>query len=118
MRITNEMVQQKLAELQFKEVSVSLSEFIHTSEKEQDSYQAFLYRILSFEAKRREDNKVLKRLKLASFPYQKTLEDFRIEEQQSLSSKQLNQLRELTWLEQAYNLILLGPPGVGKTHLA
>ena len=118
MRITNEMVQQKLAELQFKEVSVSLSEFIHTSEKEQDSYQAFLYRILSFETKRREDNKVLKRLKLASFPYQKTLEDFRIEEQQSLSTKQLNQLRELTWLEQAYNLILLGPPGVGKTHLA
>ncbi|NGY85413.1 hypothetical protein F6Y05_04005 [Bacillus megaterium] len=41
MRITNEMVRQKLAELQFKEVSVSLSEFIHTSEKEQDSYQAF-----------------------------------------------------------------------------
>ena len=35
-----------------------------------------------------------------------------------LSKKQLTQLRELIWLEQAYNLILLGPPGVGKTCLS
>ncbi|MCM3360350.1 ATP-binding protein, partial [Psychrobacillus sp. MER TA 171] len=35
-----------------------------------------------------------------------------------LSERQLTQLQEINWLEQQYNLILLGPPGVGKTHLA
>lgn len=45
-------------------------------------------------------------------------DEFDITEQKSLSLKKLNQLRELLWLEQAYNLILLGPPGVGKTHIA
>ncbi|KRI70488.1 ATP-binding protein, partial [Acinetobacter baumannii] len=71
-----------------------------------------------FEIQRREENKITKRLKLAAFPYHKTLDEFSIEEQQSISMRQLKQLRELTWLEQTYNLVLLGPPGVGKTHLA
>ncbi|OIJ16789.1 hypothetical protein BKP45_21005 [Anaerobacillus alkalidiazotrophicus] len=42
--------------------------------------------------------------------------EFNLKEQKSLSSKQLNRLKDLTWIEQLYNLILLGPPGV--THLA
>lgn len=56
-----------------------------------------------------------RRLKQAAFPEHKTLEEFNVNEQESLSKKQLKQLKELQWLEQAYNLILLGPPGVGKT---
>ena len=59
-----------------------------------------------------------RRLKWARFPYQKTLLEFSIEAQNSLSERQLTQLQEINWLEQQYNLILLGPPGVGKTHLA
>jgi DNA replication protein DnaC len=53
-----------------------------------------------------------------AFPEYKPLDDFDLSEQQSLSKKQLKQLQELIWLEQAYNLILLGPPGVGKTCLS
>ncbi|MBP2258681.1 DNA replication protein DnaC [Virgibacillus campisalis] len=59
-----------------------------------------------------------KHLKWAKFPYQKSLDEFDLHEQRSLSSKQLKQLQELTWLEQTFNLVFLGPPGVGKTHLA
>ncbi|MEQ8198458.1 MAG: ATP-binding protein, partial [Clostridiaceae bacterium] len=59
-----------------------------------------------------------KRLKQACFPQHKTLDEFDIADQQSLSTVQLKQLRELIWLENIYNLILLGPPGVGKTFLA
>ena len=57
-------------------------------------------------------------MKVAKFPYYKTLDEFKIAEQQSLSTRQIEQLKELTWLEQQYNMILLGPPGVGKTHIA
>ena len=57
-------------------------------------------------------------MKWAKFPYQKALDEFQIDEQKSISSRQIKQLKELNWLEQQYNLILLGPPGVGKTHIA
>jgi DNA replication protein DnaC len=66
----------------------------------------------------REAKQIERYLKWVSFPFQKTLSEFNLTEQESLSNKQLDQLKELTWLEQCYNIILLGPPGVGKTHLA
>lgn len=54
-------------------------------------------------------------MKWAHFPYVKSLSEFNLEEQTALTGRQLTQLAELNWLEQQYNLILLGPPGVGKT---
>src|SRR5699024_12861395 len=83
-----------------------------------DTYASFLFNIMSYEQQRREEKKIERHLKWATFPYHKTLDQFYLNEQESISKKQFNQLQELLWIEQLYNLILLGPPGVGKAHLA
>lgn len=82
------------------------------------SYEKFLEKILRCEIKGREEKRFERRLKHASFPEYKTLDEFDLNEQLSLSKRQFNQLKELSWIEQGYNLILLGPTGVGKTFLS
>lgn len=76
-----------------------------------DQLQMIGRKIKNEEQKRREEKKIERHLKWATFPYHKTLEQFDIHEQDSLSQKQFNKLKELIWIEQIYNLILLGPPG-------
>lgn len=88
------------------------------AENQSWTYQEFLREILTYEEKRREEKMIEKHLKLAKFPYQKKLDEFDLNELPSLSKRQLKQLQELSWLEQCFNLIFLGPPGVGKTHIA
>ncbi|WP_255414234.1 MULTISPECIES: ATP-binding protein [unclassified Sporosarcina] len=46
------------------------------------------------------------------------MENFRLEEQTAVGAKQLNVLKELTWIEECFTLIMMGPTGVGKTHLS
>ena len=48
----------------------------------------------------------------------KYIDDFDLSFQKSITSKQINRLVELEWIDRMFNLIFLGPPGVGKTHLA
>ena len=57
-------------------------------------------------------------MKGARFPFVKSLDEFDLNGQNVLTHRQLSQLRELSWLKQQYNLIVLGPPGIGKTHIA
>lgn len=61
---------------------------------------------------KREEKSIDRRMKWAKFPYHKTLKKLQVKEQNALIERQLTQLQELNWLEQQYNLILLGPPGV------
>ena len=58
------------------------------------------------------------RQKNARLPYMKTLDAFDFGFQRSVTKEQMLQLSDMTWVEQAYNICFLGPPGVGKTHLA
>ena len=100
------------------ETANELPDFLRKAEAHSWTYQEFLHELLSYEEISREKKMVEKHLKWARFPYQKSLDEFDLHEQRSLSSRQLRQLQELSWLEQTFNLIFLGPPGVGKTHLA
>lgn len=82
------------------------------------SYEAFLEFILDQEIKCRQQTARIKRIREAHFPYEKRLEELDFNFLKAISPKQANQLAELVWLKETYNIVLLGPPGTGKTHLA
>lgn len=60
----------------------------------------------------------LLRRRRANLPAEKTMDSFDFGFQRSVSKEQMLRLSDMTWVEQAYNVCFLGPPGVGKTHLA
>lgn len=111
-------IAQQMKQLKITEAATVIDKLLLEAEKHQLTYQQFLSKLLSYETTKREERQLDKRLKLAAFPELKSLDYFDFTKQKSLSKKQMNQLRELLWLEQAYNLIILGPPGVGKTFMA
>lgn len=66
----------------------------------------------------RTDKQNLIRRKRANLPNEKTIDGFDFGFQRSISKEQILRLSDMTWVEQAYNICFLGPPGIGKTHLA
>jgi len=76
--------------------------------------ELFLDKQLELKEQKAYDN----RLKLARFPYIKTLEEFDFGFQHSITNGQVQKLTDMTWVESAFNLMFLGPPGVGKTFLS
>lgn len=63
-------------------------------------------------------NAKAKLMKWAEFPQHFTLDQFKLEEQSAIGDKHLNVLKELSWIEERFTLIMMGPPGMGKTHLS
>jgi DNA replication protein DnaC len=82
------------------------------------NYRDFLTAALATEWQGRYQRSVESRLKQARFPWVKTLEQFDFDFQPSIDRKVLRELAGLSFVERAHNAVLLGPPGVGKTHLA
>ncbi|AKB53787.1 Mobile element protein [Methanosarcina barkeri MS] len=70
------------------------------------------------EKKHRESAAMERRMKSAVFPVKKTLEEFDFEFQSSIDKKVIEDLATLRFAHNAENVVLLGPPGVGKSHLA
>lgn len=66
----------------------------------------------------RTEKQNLLRSRRASLPAEKALDSFDFGFQRSVSKEQMLRLSDMTWVEQAYNICFLGPPGIGKTHLA
>ena len=113
-----EQLKNDMKRLKITEAAAVLEERLLEAQVKEPSYQVFLTNLVQHEINKREEKQLGRLYKLAAFPEYKPLDNFDLSEQQSLSKKQLKQLQELIWLEQAYNLILLGPPGVGKTCLS
>lgn len=80
------------------------------------AYQGFLAHALEAEWRGRHQRGIESRLRLARFPWIKTLDQFDFEFQPSLDRKVVRELAGVSFIERTENVVLLGPPGVGKTH--
>jgi DNA replication protein DnaC len=81
-------------------------------------YADFLLEVMSTEADARRQRYLKTRLQLAHLPYMKPSSSSTSRFQPSIDERQIRELRSLRFVHEASNVILLGPPGVGKTHLA
>lgn len=82
------------------------------------SYEDYLARLVDLEAVAKLDRSINARVLKARFPTVKTMEGFDFSFQPQLNEKEIIRLASLDFLEKKENLLFLGPPGVGKTHLA
>jgi len=91
---------------------------LEQASKKEPSHADSLDELLNCEVEARRSRYLRARLQLAHFPFVKTFEQFDFGFQPSLDERQMRELRSLRFIREASNVIFLGPPGVGKTHLS
>jgi DNA replication protein DnaC len=107
-----------LAKLKMDHLEAQLDTVCEQAAQQELDYKSFLTRALSTEWQGRHLRGIETRLRQARFPWVKTLDEFDFDFQPSLDRKQVRELAGQSYVERAHNVVILGPPGVGKTHLA
>jgi len=96
----------------------ALPKLVERARSEEWSYERFAQALLSTEISSRESSGGQLRIRAARFPSHKTLEEFDFTFQRSVKKQVVEHLGQLDFLHGKENVVLLGPPGTGKTHLA
>ncbi len=91
---------------------------IHQAQIDKPSYLNYTISILEQEVKQRQKTDYDRRLKMAGLPDMYDLDYYDFNFSNGISKLEINQLRELVWLEQNYNVVFMGPSGTSKTFLA
>jgi len=92
--------------------------FIHQAQIDKPTYLDYTCDVLEQEVHQRQKTDMDRRLRLARLPKDHNLDHYDYAFASGINKQQLQQLRELVWIEQAYNLVLMGPSGIGKTYIA
>lgn len=116
--LVEERVRAELERLRLTRMSEVLSRVCEESSRSESSYLDFLDLLLQEESAFRFLRNVTMKTKFAHLPYHKTMAEFDYAFQTGVDKKQVSELLTLRFIEQSENVILLGPPGVGKTHIA
>ncbi|WP_129677632.1 ATP-binding protein [Candidatus Chloroploca sp. Khr17] len=111
-------VEQKLTHLKLGRMRAVVASAITQAEQHQLGYGEFLDELLAEELLGRHENQIRRRIQQAGFPYLATLEQFDWQARPELKRSVMMRSFDSGLVEQAGNLILIGPSGLGKTHLA
>lgn len=111
-------LREHLAYLQMSAAAEHLSAELDRGLREKSSATQILERLLEIEAEATRARRQRGRLRFARYPVHKTLADFDLDFQPSIDRAVVAELSTLRFVEEKRNAILLGPPGVGKSHLA
>jgi DNA replication protein DnaC len=104
--------------LNLTQLEVVLPQLLDQARHEQWTYEVLLERALAAELDGREQKAIARRLKAARIPGKKTLDGFDFSFQPTLSERRLRELADLSFVRTCTNVVFLGPPGTGKTHLS
>jgi DNA replication protein DnaC len=107
-----------LSELGLATASELLDAKIEDAMHKEATYLGFLSELLNAEIQEKRRRSEETRIKLSRLPHRKTLEEFDFSFQPSIDVRQIKELSTLAFVARDENVIFLGPPGVGKTHLA
>jgi DNA replication protein DnaC len=104
--------------LRLRSAAARLDAVLAEAARKEPTYLDFLDGLLRDEIDAKQKRRVSMGIKIAHFPVVKTLEEFDFKFQPSVDSKLVQELATGHFIRQAENVLLFGPPGVGKTHLA
>lgn len=116
--IVRARVEERLIKLRLGAVAERLDGILSQAARSEPTYLDFLDQILTEETEAKQRKRVAMGIQIAHFPTVKTLEEFEFKFQPSLDHKLVRELATGRFIAGAENVLLFGPPGVGKTHLA
>jgi len=113
----HEDLQTLLSQLKLPSMARQCSGLALKAAKEKLSHEAFLYELLRLEWEEREQRRLERYLASSKLPREKTFRTFQWDRLTPALRVQLERLRTGRFVEQAHNVVAVGPPGVGKSHL-
>lgn len=113
-----QQLRSRLAYLKLTAAADALAPALEAAERDKPGYTQFLADLLAVEVQATEQRRLEGRLRFAKLPARKTLEQFDFDAQPSLDRRLVDDLATLRFVEERANVLLIGPPGVGKRHLA
>ena len=111
-------LEERLIQLGWHDTASQLDDLVENASTHNVSYFDFLHTVVLQEWERRESAKLENRIKRAKLPYTKTIHDFDFTFQPSINEQRVKETLTCRFIANGENRLLLGPPGVGKTHLA
>jgi DNA replication protein DnaC len=113
-----ERIESNLTRLRLPRIREILQGVMKRAEDQGKSYLTFLDDLLEEEVAQKEQRRIETTLKISGLPFIKSIDEFDFTFQPKLDRQKVMSLFDLTFIRQNGNIIFLGPPGVGKTHLA